>query len=127
MGGSVCNEETTIGAVDNPATESILASKDFGNLAIIVNKLRIDKDGFVAIDFTFQNKSTKNAVAIAFYHDPCFVRPCSLRTTLTAANGTKFSGHSDDLQGIQSMRFGVETLTEIEPGGSIQRTAPSHH
>lgn len=111
--------EDTATAVGAPAARSI-ASQDFSNLRVNVDKLRILDDGTVMVHLSFQNKSAKNSIAVALYHDVCFMQPCMMRTTLVAANGKQFTCSDAQLKGIGSMRFGPDTLTEIEPGATIK-------
>lgn len=101
-------------------TQSRAPSQDFTNLRVNVDKLTITDEGLVIVSFSFQNKSAQNSIAVAFYHEPCYVPPCFLRTTLIAANGKKLECDDGDLKGVGSMRFGPDPLTEIEPGGTIK-------
>lgn len=101
------------------ATRTV-ASQDFTNLRVNVDKLRILQDGLVTLDLSFQNKSAQNSVAVAFYHNNCYVEPCSLRTTLVAANGQSFTCDNSDLQGVRSLQINPDTLTEVEPGATVK-------
>jgi hypothetical protein len=77
-------------------------------------------NNFIEVDLTFQNKSDKNSIAVAMYHDVCYAPPCSLQSSLVAGDGTQFSCDDSDLTGIGSTRFSPKPLTEVEPGGEIK-------
>jgi hypothetical protein len=95
-------------------------SKQFGNLCVVLDKLRGLDNGFIEVDLTFQNKSDKNPIAVAMYHDVCYVPPCTLQSSLVAGDGTQFVCDDSDLTGIGSTRFSPKPLTEVEPGGEIK-------
>lgn len=102
--------------------DSMGISQDFGNLRITIDRLRSLESGDISLSLTFQNKSAKNPVAVAMYHDICFVRPCNVRSSLTASDGTRMHCQDSDLTGIRSLRLAPDALTEISPGGAVKAT-----
>lgn len=107
-------------AVGASQSQSAGISKQFGNLCVVVDKLRKLNDGSYVVDLTLQNKSDKNSIAVAMYHDVCFVPPCTLHSSLVAGDGTQFMCRDSDLTGIGSTRFSPKPLTEVEPGAEIK-------
>ena len=96
-------------------------SQTFGNLSVSLESLRGLNDGSIAVNLVFQNKSDKSSIAVAAFAGPnCYVPPCELRSSLTAADGTEYDCHDDGITGIQTMRTRPERLTEIQPGGEIK-------
>ena len=95
-------------------------SKQFGNLIVSIYKLRSLNNGIIEVDLDIQNKGDKNTIAVAMYHDKCFVPPCTLQSSLVAGDGTQFISYDEGLTGIGSTRFSPKPLTEVEPGGDIK-------
>jgi hypothetical protein len=97
-------------------------TQQVGNLCVVLDSLLRLNDGTFSVGLTLQNKSGKNSIAVALYHDVCFMPPCALLTTMTGADGTQFGCNDSGLTGIRSTRFSPSTLTEIEPNGEIKAT-----
>ena len=116
---------------EDPATgaaaPAVLASQDFGNLRVNVQKFVILNNNDVVVLLTFQNKSANDSIAAALFHEECWVRPCHLRASLVSANGGKLSCDDDDIKGITSMRHGPQALKEIEPGATIKASMQFAH
>jgi TolB-like protein len=124
--GEFASDETVKQLVSKPAVPSesepakkqvSLASKQFGNVNVVVEGLRKLDYEMVQVDLIMQNKNTKESVAVALYHEACFVAPCTIRGSLTAADGTQFYSDSSAITGIRSMEITPDGLTEIEPNG----------
>lgn len=95
-------------------------TKQIGNLCVVLDSLLRLNDGTFSVGLTLQNKSGKNSIAVAMYHDVCFMKPCPLLTSMTGADGTQFGCDDSGLTGIRSTRSSPEPLTEIEPNGEIK-------
>jgi TolB-like protein len=100
--------------------ESTGISQQFGNLNVIIDRLRVVDYKFIEIDLTLQNTGNKNSIAVAFLHDVCYVQPCFLDSTLVAGDGTQYVSHDSGLRGIAATRWSPKPLTEIDPGGQIK-------
>ena len=102
----------------NPSPpESPAIAKQFGNLRVVVDKLRQLRDGYYSVSLTLQNKSTSNPIAVALYSD----KYDRLRTSLVAADGTQLEC-SSDLVGVKSIFRNPQRLTSIDPSGEQKAT-----
>lgn len=99
--------------------EPPLPSKKFGNLNIVIKDISFFGDGTCLVSLTFQNKNTKKPIAVAMYHDVCYMKPCPLRTSLVAGDGTQFQCDDSGLTGIGSTRFSPVPLKKIAPNEEI--------
>ena len=105
---------------NKPPSAPALASQKDGNLVVVLNQMRTLNDGSLQVDLTFQNKSTNNSIAVAMYHDVCFVPPCSMPTVLIAGDGHQFGSYDDGLTGIRSLAKSPLALTEILPNAELK-------
>jgi TolB-like protein len=92
-------------------------TKKIGNFCLTLDNIVKLDDGSFSVGLTIQNKSAKNSIAVAMYHDVCYMQPCALLTSMTAGDGTQFNCDDSGLIGIRSTRFSPLPLTEIEPNG----------
>ena len=117
LASKAAKPEDIVGA-SQPQTAGI--SKQFGNLCVVVDKLIKMNDGSYMVNLTFQNKSDQNSIAVAMYHDRSYMRPCPLRSSLVAGDGTQLLCDDSALTGIGSTRFSPQPLTEVEANGEIK-------
>jgi len=120
------NDDTVLQLISKPPAPSTsepekkraaLASKQFGNVNVIVEGLRKLDNEQVQVDLIMQNKSSKEVVAVALYHEACYVPPCAVRGSLMGADGTQFFTDDSALTGIRSMEVSPKGLTEVETNG----------
>jgi TolB-like protein len=109
------SDSTEVGQQETPNP-----TKQIGNLCVVLNSLTGLNDGTYLLGITFQNKNSKNKIAVAMYHDVCYMPPCSLRTSMVAGDGTQFQCNDSGLTGIQSTRFSPVPLTEVDSNGEIK-------
>jgi TolB-like protein len=95
-------------------------SQKFGNLTVVFDRLRSVNGRSIEVDLTFQNTSDKTPIAVAMYHDVCYVQPCFLVSSLVAGDGTQYVSQDSGLRGIAATRWSPKPLTEIDPSGEIK-------
>ena len=99
-----------------PPAPKALVTQQYSNLLVSVDKLiKLDGGGLMVM-LSLQNKSAKNSIAVAMFHETCFVKPCHLVSSILAGDGTQFIADDDNLTGIGSTRFSPQPMTEILPG-----------
>jgi hypothetical protein len=95
-------------------------SQQFNSLVITVDKITVRKDHCAVASLTFENKSSKNAVAVAVSH-PNWIGPSrDINASLTASSGTQYAAFDLSLTGIYTMRNAPERLTSVAPGASLK-------
>jgi TolB-like protein len=94
-----------------------IAAQQFGNLTIQLRSVRGLPDDSASVTLLFQNKDTKNSIAVALHSAP-MPHYLDAITSLVLADGTEYL--FENATGIRLLNSNPNSLTEIAPGESLQ-------